>query len=103
MYRIISCEELIEFLNDLKKDIVECFIFFYNVRKVSIFIVNEDGLLKREFVVKVEIFNKLDEGNLYIIICNVWENMKKDGLFLCIVVRREIKYILNLNINDEYV
>lgn len=29
--------------------------------------------------------------------------MKKDGLYLCNVVRKEIKYILNLYINNEYV
>lgn len=29
--------------------------------------------------------------------------MKMDGLYLCNVVRKEIKYILNLYINNEYV
>lgn len=45
----------------LKKEIVECFIFFYNVRKISIFLVKEDGFLENEFNVIVEILNKLDE------------------------------------------
>lgn len=60
-YKIISCVDLNVILDMLKIEIVECFIFFYNVRKISIFLVNEDGLLDNEFIVIVEILNKLDE------------------------------------------
>lgn len=80
----------------LKNEIVECFVFFYNVRKVSIFRVKEDGLLEKEFFVNVEILNKFDEENFYVFICNVWKNMKKNFLYVCNVERKEVKYYLNI-------
>lgn len=60
-----------DFLNKLKCEIVDCFVFFYNVRYVSIFIVKEDGLLEREFIVIVEILNKVSKENLYILLWKV--------------------------------
>lgn len=60
-----------DFLNKLKYEIVDCFVFFYNVRCVSIFIFKEDGFLEKEFVVIVEILNKISKENFYILICSV--------------------------------
>lgn len=100
--RIISCDEMNDFLNVMKNEIVECFVFLYNVRKVFIFIVKEDGLLEREFIVIFEILKRLCEENLYIFICNVCEIMKNDFRYVCRVDRKEMKYFLNFYINNEF-
>lgn len=99
--RIISCDELNYFLNVLKNEIVECLIFFYNVRKVIIFLVKEDGLCWVEYIVILEMLNNLYEENLYFYICSVCEFMKIDFFYVCRVERKEMKYILSVNINNE--
>nr|XP_034318199.1 sacsin-like isoform X8 [Crassostrea gigas] len=99
--RITSCDELNHLLNVLKNEIAECLIFLHNVRKVTISSVKEDGSCRVEYIVTSEMSNNSHEENLHSYICSVRELMKIDSSYACRVERKEMKYILSVNINNE--
>ncbi|XP_056009880.1 sacsin-like isoform X2 [Ostrea edulis] len=100
----ITCQELDTLLNELRKEMAECLLFLHNVRKILVSSVKEDGTLKMEFSVTAEVSNKLQKGtSLHELVRNVREQMKENPLYACEVDRKEIKYHLNININEKFI
>ncbi|XP_078326289.1 sacsin-like isoform X3 [Crassostrea virginica] len=102
--RITSFKDLENLLFDLRKEIAECLLFLHNIQEVIISTVKLDGSLEKEFSVTTKrMKNSEVQENLHTFMCNAQEQIEKDKTYVCRMERKETKYQLQININNEFV